>query len=496
MINDQQSENALLSNIINYGFDSYHQISPIGVSSDTFTVSANQIIYKCLEYLFEKCDAKQIDTPLLINAGKSLGYDKWITSEPTTEYINDLKQEETKLENGLVFAKKIKKLEVARNIHKAVTALQEQVSDITGEESISEIFGMVENKLSHLSGFLTNSSEEPLNISKEIQNHVDKLITAPSDQMGLPSGFPIFDKCIGGGLRRHAITVIGARPKVGKSTFCKNVGYNVAKLGLPVLYFDTEMQTEDQINRMLSSVSSVRLDEIETGAFSFNHVNKQKVSDAVEDIKNINFSHKNISGLSVDAQLAIARKWIIKNVGLNKDGTAKDCLFVYDYIKMMDSAELSKGMQEYQALGFLMTTLQNFAVKYDIPILTAVQLNRDGISTEDTSVIGGSDRIAMYGSSISLLKMKSDEEMEAENYQWGNQKLVPLISRYGEQLEFGNFINIVFDKKLNKMTENGTRSQSQCYKPTSTNYKNTKGRAKKSESQEPQEDLDNGMVEF
>jgi hypothetical protein len=276
--------------------------------------------------------------------------------------------------------------------------------------------------------------------------------------------------------------------KVGKSTICKNIAYNVASKNIPVLYLDTEMETEDQKNRLLASVGDVNIDIVETGQFSTNPIERQKITEAVGKIASTKFYHKNIASMSIEMQLAIIRKWIISVVGLNKDGKAKECLLVYDYIKLMDSKELAKG-QEHQLLGFLMTTLQGLAVKYDIPILTAAQLNRDGISKEDTSVIGGSDRIAQYGSNIAVLKWKSPEELAAENYEWGNQKLIVMASRYGEQTQPGDYINVMFDGAKSKMSEKGVRAQSQ--NPTKKTYP-------KKEEEPVQADLKNSddMVHF
>ena len=490
MVSDEQCEQALLSSLINYGFDSYHDIAAIGINSNTFTKPTNQILYKCLEFLFEKRDVKEIDHPLIIDSAKCLGYEKWINEEHVREYIEEVSSIKTKLDNAGKFAKKVRKIEVANNIAKGLEEAQERIAELTGDESLGEIFGLIESKLSNLAGFLSDSSEDPINLADKIREHINQLANDPVDQMGLPTGFPIFDKCIGGGLRKHAITIIGARPKCGKSTMCKNMAYNVAKRGIPVLYLDTEMETSDQMNRLVSSVADVTIDDIESGKFAENPIYNQNVDDAVEEIKTVSFRHKNIAGMPFESQLAIIRKWLIRNVGLDKDGKAKDCLLVYDYIKMMDTSELSKGIQEYQALGFLVTGLQNYAVKYDIPILAAVQLNRDGISAEDTSVIGGSDRIAMYGSSISLLKWKTPEEMESENFSWGNQKLVPLISRYGAQMDQGDYINVCFDKFKNKMIENGTRGNSQTYKKPDTKKDKYEYSKKKTSKKDPNDIVD------
>ena len=459
MLSDFETEQALLANLLEYGFESYHDITNIGLNDQSFSDNSHKIFFKAFKHLFEQKDSKRLDIPLVISTIKSLGYDGWV-DENTKDYLQELKETNTHKESVGEFAKKLRKLEFGKKIKKALEELDQEVSEISGEESTTELFGLVESKLSNLAGFITDSSNDPVDIGQSIRDHLENRAVNPIDQMGIPTGFGIFDKCIGGGLRRHAITIIAARPKVGKSTLCKNMAYNIAKLGIPVLYLDTEMQAEDQMDRLISSVSGVELNDIETGKFATNYIDREKIKEAVEEIERANFKYHNISGLSTDAQLSIAKKWIVKDVGLNNVGKAKECVLVYDYIKLMDMGDLSKA-QEYQALGFLVTALQNFAVKYDIPILTAAQLNRDGISVEDTSAIAGSDRLAMYCSSISILKYKTIEELEQEEYQWGNQKLFPLITRYGGGMESGDFINISFSKPTNRMEEKGTRANSQ-----------------------------------
>ncbi len=460
-LSDQDSEKALISNIINYGLESYYDINVTGVNQETFTDFKHQTIYLCCKDLFDRQNIKKIDIPLIISTAKTLGYENWVQEYEIDQYLSDITSIETQIESGAALAKRLRKLEVGNKINDSAKEIQGEVKNISGEESLGDIFGIVEKRFADLADLLTDSSAEPVNIGKSVFDHVKDLEENPVDQIGIPTGFPIFDKCIGGGLRKHAITVIGARAKVGKSTFCKNVGWNVAKAGIPVLILDTEMQTEDQINRLLSTVSDINISDIESGKF---RQQKQKMEKAIADIQQTNIMHKNISGMSLESQFAIVRKWLIRNVGLDADGRAKDCLLIYDYIKMMDADDIGK-LQEHQAIGFLMTALQNLAVKYDIPILTAAQLNRDGISREDTAAIGASDRISMYASSISLLKWKTEEEMALEHYNCGNQKLVPLISRYGPPMDPGDYINISFDHSKNKMIEDGTRSHSQEKNP-------------------------------
>jgi hypothetical protein len=90
----------------------------------------------------------------------------------------------------------------------------------------------------------------------------------------------------------------------------------------------------------------------------------------------------------------------------------------------------------------MMTTLHNFAIKYDLPIVCFVQLNRDGVTKEGTEAASGSDRIIWLCSNFTIYKNKSDEEIAADGPDYGNKKLVPIVARHGAGLDFGDYINI------------------------------------------------------
>jgi hypothetical protein len=108
----------------------------------------------------------------------------------------------------------------------------------------------------------------------------------------------------------------------------------------------------------------------------------------------------------------------------------------------MSSSSITNNIQEYQALGFQITSLHNLAVKYDFPCLSFVQLNRDGITKESTDAVSGSDRLIWLCTSFSIFKLKSPEELAEDGPNTGNRKLVPIVSRHGPGMEDGNYINM------------------------------------------------------
>jgi archaellum biogenesis ATPase FlaH len=295
-------------------------------------------------------------------------------------------------------------------------------------------------------------------IGQDLNEYIEYLATNKIDQVGISTGFPIYDRAIGGGLRRSTVNVIAARPKTGKTLLSDNMGFYIAhKQNVPVLNMDTEMTKEDHLHRILAMMTEVEINQIETGKFADSIDQKEKILNAAKELADTKLFYKSIAGKSFEEQLSLMRRWIIKDVGLNDDGTAKDCVIFYDYLKLMDSAGISQDMKEYQVLGFMMTSLHNFATKYKVPIVAFIQLNRDGITKESTDTASGSDRIIWLCSNFTIFKRKSDEEIAEDGPSNGNRKLVPLISRHGGGLDDNDYINCHMKGWCAKITEGKTR---------------------------------------
>lgn len=453
---DPSAERAVLSCIIQYGDKAYLEVSDI-ISESCFTIDSNQLIYSCLKHIFANNETKTVDIASIYSAAQDMGISHILNKKEEAQHLKAVCSFPASLENITKFATKIKKLEIARSLHKELENAQEKLLDVTGSEPISSILSIAEDSLLDFGANLSNDNE-PRAIGHGLDDYIEYLQSNPIDQVGISSGFPIYDQAIGGGFRKGTVNIIAARPKVGKTLLADNIGFHIAnKLGIPVLNMDTEMSTNDHVHRILAMMTEVEINNIETGKFAQAPDSNSKIKDAVDKLKDTKLYYKSIAGKSFDEQLSIMRRWLSKDVGLNPDGTAKDCVVIYDYLKLMDSTGISQDLKEYQLLGFMMTALHNFSVKYQIPILSFIQLNRDGISKESTDTASGSDRIIWLCSNFSIFKRKSDEEIAEDGGKSGNRKLVPLISRHGGCLDDNDYINFNVKGWCGKITEGQTK---------------------------------------
>lgn len=455
-LQDLASERAVLAALCQYGLDCYLDID--FVDSEYFTDEINQILFSCIHKTIS--ENTKVELTSILSAANSLGVAEVINNKEEIAFIRSLFNMSTHQENAQVHAAKIAKLKIARDLKKTLASCQKSMDSITGEEDIVDMISMVENPVLDVTSEIYQTSSNKTEILGDgVDEYLDYVSENVSDFVGIPTGFPRYDAAIGGGLRRKCVDLIAARPKVGKSMFCDSVAVNVATNGVPVLVLDTEMGKDDHFSRILASISGVDIQKISTGKFSENEIEKEKVRSASEKLKNIPYHYISIAGQSFENILSIMRKWIYQHVGFDEEGRTNDCVIIYDYLKLMSSDGINPSMQEYQVLGFQITKLHNFMVKYDVPCLSFVQLNRDGITKESTDVVSGSDRLIWLCTSFTIFKLKSDEEKAEDNPENGNRKLVPVVARHGEGLDDGDYISMKMFGKIGRLEEGMTRNE-------------------------------------
>ena len=454
-LNDIGAERAVLAGILQHGIDGYITVSDL-ISADTFDNINNQLIYKCLEYVLTQ--DQKIDIPSILAASEHLKIKDSINTPQELKYIKSLFSFPIHKENILSFAAQIKKFEFARSIQKLTKKIHKDVGEIDGTERIDEIIGILENPVTD---FLRedDGGENPEQIGEGIQEYIDYLSENQCDIIGIPTGFRRYDEAIGGGLRRKCVDLVSARPKVGKSVFADNVALNISSSGIPVLVLDTEMSKEDHLNRLVANISGVPINEIATGKFTNDADKNQKVKNAVDKISNVPYSYISVAGKPFEQILNVIKRWIVQKVKTDENGKTNDCVIIYDYLKLMSSESINNNIQEYQALGFQITSLHNLCVKLDIPCLSFVQLNRDGITKESTDAVSGSDRLIWLCTSFSIFKIKSPEELAEDGPKSGNRKLIPIVSRHGAGLDDGDYINMLMEGSHAKLTELQTRNE-------------------------------------
>jgi replicative DNA helicase len=445
---DSNSEHSVIGCLIKNGPDAFFDAADM-LSVNTFVDITNSSLFKIIKNSYET-DIKILDVPLILSIAKQEKLDSFIKAKDIKDKINVA----CELSSLQSLVAKIRKLEIARILHEELGNRIKAVENVTGGESINSILTNIEFNLDSL----FNNVKQTKKMGESLRARLEELAKNPVTQVGLSTGYPIYDAAIGGGLRGGSVNVVGARIKVGKSHFLNNIALNTSKNDIKVLYLDTEMKTEEQENRCVSNLAEIDINLIETGAFAEKESTISKIYNAAEKLKELPYEHINVSGMPFEEQISVMSRWLRKNQVI-KDEKITECIIIYDYLKLTSSDGINSNLAEYQLLGFMITTLHNLSVRYNIPIMTAVQLNRDGIDKESTGVAAGSDRILWLCSNFSIFKFKSPEELANDPIENGNRKLVIMAARHGPGLSEFDYINFLLDTYKCKLTEGKLRSQ-------------------------------------
>lgn len=448
---DPGNERAVLATILTVP-NAINDVYGVIKASD-FLTPHNRHIFVCLEQLLITQGMCSFDITAVVNKLSSLGL---LEKCGGYDYIDALFSTKVLYENLDKYLNSVLENSSKKRLYDRLGVLQEQVvSNVRGSEvkSSGQLIKEAEDEISEVLAY-SSRLDEAVDIASDVDGYIKGLIDNPMEIRGIPTGFKILDSKING-LLPGSLTILAARAKTGKSVcllgWAKYIAFN---LGIPILYIDTEMSTEEQMSRLLSNMSGVKERSISNGSFAGDDRHLEAVMNASSEIKkHKNFYHKYLPGVSVENVIRLTKKYRHqKNIG---------ALF-FDYIKLTDSSLLKNNMKEYQALGYMTATLKDLAGTLNIPVITAAQVSREGAEKGflQSNMIADSDRLLRYCNNLLGLCMKTKDEVSkllGQNNDFrsveanGTHRLQVLETRAGGTFQRG--INITFRKQIIRMEE-------------------------------------------
>jgi replicative DNA helicase len=396
------------------------------VDDTDFLTSNHRAFFSVLFNLFAQ-GVEKFDLISIVNEATDLELIKTIGG---AEYVDALLQSYINEANFPIYVGKLIDRSTKYKLYKATLKIQENVlenvSAATSEsDSAESLISDAEASIIQVA-LDSKKADDALDIRLGMQERLEELATAPTDVVGLSSGFPLMDKLING-LRPNTLTIFAARPKTGKSTLLMNMAAHMSySLRMPVLYIDTEMNRNEVQTRIISHLSQVPEKKIVTGQFATNGRDQELIHKACKILENgKEYLHRFMPGFREELIGSIVRKYKARS---------NIAAFFFDYIKLPDGNSLGGNVAEHQQLGFLTTMLKDLAGTLNIPVITAAQVNREGAdkSRLTEGMIGGSDRLLHYCTSLLALSRKTKEEMDKEGgfENCGTHTLQVLASRH------------------------------------------------------------------
>lgn len=397
------------------------------VTEHDFTAEPHNVIFSCIKSFLLK--NKKLDKVLIAQEIHNLGI-SFKDDIDIFSYIDAISFIAITPEATIDACKELKKLSVLRGLENTCHKIEAHIKKSTNQDlikTLNEIDIIYGEKINNL-----NREDDMVSLYDGLLDMAEERGNNPINEIGLSTPYPEFNRLYGG-LRNKNLYVIAARAKSGKTTFLNELSSEISKNHkIPVLILDTEMSTQEIQFRTISAKSGVGLWYIETGNWRRNPEMVKKVREILKDIgKNFMVDHYFIGNKKLEEVISIARRWHLKKVG-----RGNKCLICFDYVKMID--KLTGNQQEYQAMGDKIDALKKLSEELDCPLVTAVQSNRSGITTnrevselnDDEGQIGISDRITWYASYVGILRRKVSEEMLLDTPESGTHKLIEAVSRW------------------------------------------------------------------
>lgn len=241
---------------------------------------------------------------------------------------------------------------------------------------------------------------------------------------GFPSKFAEFNRYAT--YEPTELALIGAPAKTAKSQILSNEAWNLAIQGVPSLYIDRELSTENHMLRMLAYLTGIENRRIKMGELTLKE--ESLIKEKLEFIKKLPYTHiyKPVTDMSEMFMTVKGHKL--------KHGIE---FLVYDYVKANDGSDSDK---EHQKLGKLTDWLKNdIAGSLNLAVIGACQMDRGGTKIADSS------KIERNCSTLSYVTRKTREEMLADSKDAGNLKLRVAFNRNGAIMDEDQYINLVLD---------------------------------------------------
>ena len=324
------------------------------LSEKDFTDKTNQKIIKAINEL--KAKKEEISILSIKNRMSS-------KSSTILEYLSNLGEYSYKTNVDSVY-KMLKENTKKREVLALTKVIQEELKEIEDADIYIE---KIISKLQKIE-FQTEKEETFVNLvvrtAKLIESNINK-----KKNYDLYTGFFDLD-ALTDGLHEGELTIIGARPGVGKTTFSLQIAERIAEKGKNVVYVSLEMSEEQVIQKLLAKKARVNSRKIRNGNLESQEIDK------------IGLACAKISDLSMHILTKINTIQQIEIVTRRMKNKGKLDLLVIDYLQLVKSIGNFKSRE--QEVADISRTLKLMSLELEIPIIALCQLNRNASKNEPT----------------------------------------------------------------------------------------------------------------
>lgn len=261
---------------------------------------------------------------------------------------------------------------------------------------------------------------------------------------GMDTGFTELNRMTAG-FKPQELIIVAARPSVGKTAFCLNVGSNAAGEqgeGDVVAIFSLEMGQKELLKRMVSINGNIDGNRMKTG--ELNPEDWTKLTQAMGALNNKNIRIFDDAGITTNFIWSKVKK-------LCDEFPGRQIMVIIDYLQLITGNPVHKGNRQAE-IAEISRTLKTMARQLNICVVALSQLSRGVEQRQDKrpmmSDLRESGQIEQDADVIAFLYREDYYDRETENKNTieiiiGKQRNGPVGSvELAFIKEYGKFVNL------------------------------------------------------
>ena len=253
-----------------------------------------------------------------------------------------------------------KKRKLMALLQRSITELMEAESiDIFMQDKIKQI-----NKIAEINEKEQTFLEQVVETSTEIERN-----TLQKPDYTLYTGITDLDKMICG-LHRQELTIIGARPGVGKTTLALQIAEHIAERGTETAIISLEMSNTQVIQKLISRRARINSYKMRMGTLE------------TKELEQVGIVSAEIAELPIHLITKARTIQHIENIARKLKNKNNLGLMIIDYIQLIKNK--GKFNSREQEVADITRTLKLLSLELNIPIVGLCQLNRNAARQEPT----------------------------------------------------------------------------------------------------------------
>jgi len=262
-----------------------------------------------------------------------------------------------------------------------------------------------------------------------IENYEDRYDFYHRKEERIPFDIDIFNDITKGGLPKKSLNIIMSGTGVGKTLAMCHFAASHLMFGKNILYITLEMAEERIAERIDANLIDMSIDDI-------HKMPKDVFEKKINRLKSKSPGKLIIKEYPTASAGSANFRYLMNELKIKKN-FQPDIIFI-DYLNICISSRLknSNNINSYTYIKAIAEELRGLAVEFEIPIVSATQVNRSGFTSSDIGLEDVSESFGLPATADFMFALISTEELESLNQIMVKQ----LKNRWGDPNYYKRFV--------------------------------------------------------